>query len=100
LPTTGARLRYDNEGCLIGWQNAPGSCPTSSTSDLYDGEGNRVEQQITSGGVGTLTVYVGSLQEVSTTLSAITTTTYYYAGDQRIALAVNGDFSYPGTDGA
>ncbi len=64
-----------------------------------DGEGNRVAQQISSGGTTTTTVYVGSLEEVSTTGSATTTTTSYYVAGKRIAEAVNGVFSYLGTDG-
>lgn len=38
------QLSYDNEGRLTAWQNAPSS-PTSTDQYLYDGEGNRVEQQ-------------------------------------------------------
>lgn len=95
---TGAQLSYDKEGRLSAWQNQPGN-PTSQTSDLYDGEGQRVEQQVTSGGATTTIVYVGGLEEVSTTGSTTTTTTYYYANGQRLALAVNGVCSYLGSDG-
>lgn len=96
---TGAQLSYDTEGRMTAWQNQPGSTPTSSTSNLYDGEGQRIEQQVTSGGATTSIVYVGSVEEVSTTASTKTTTTYYYAGGMRLALAVNGVFSYLGSDG-
>ncbi|HEV2238271.1 MAG TPA: RHS repeat-associated core domain-containing protein, partial [Ktedonobacterales bacterium] len=94
---TGAQLTYDNEGRLAAWQNAPGS-PTSSTKDLYDGEGTRVAQQVTSGSTTTTTAYLGNLEEISITGSSISTTTYYYAGALRIALAVNGVVSYLGAD--
>ncbi len=63
---TGAQLSYDNEGRLSAWQNAPGSSPTSSDQFLYDGAGQRVEQQTTSSGATTTTVYVGQLEELST----------------------------------
>ena len=42
------QLTWDNEGRLTSWQNAPSS-PTSTAHYLYDGEGNRVEQQATTG---------------------------------------------------
>jgi RHS repeat-associated protein len=96
---TGAQLSYDNEGRLAAWQNQPTS-PTSTDSFLYDGSGQRVEQQLTSGGTTTTSVYVGNAEEISTTSGTTTTTTYYYAGGMRLALAVNGTFSYLGSDGA
>jgi RHS repeat-associated protein len=52
---------------------------------------------VTIGGA-TTTVYVGSLEEAATR-STTTTTTHYYAGGMRLALAVNGTFSYLGSDG-
>jgi RHS repeat-associated protein len=94
---TGQQLSWDNERRLTSWQNAPSS-PTSTDSYLYDGEGNRVEQQTTSSGTTTTTVYVGSLESVATTGGTATTTTYYYAAGQRIALAVNGTLSYLASD--
>src|SRR6185312_8291778 len=94
---TGQRLSYDNEGRLTAWQNAPTS-PTSTAQYLYDGEGNRVEQQVTTGGTSTTTVYVGDIEQVATTGGTTTTTTYYYAGRQCVALAVNGTFSYLASD--
>ena len=48
---TGTQLTYDNQGQLSAWQNAPSS-PTTTT-DLYDGEGHRVKQQVTTGGTTT-----------------------------------------------
>ncbi len=79
---TGAQLSYDTEGRLSSWQNQPTS-PTTTDGFLYDGEGNHVAQQVTSGGASTSIVYVATVEEVSTTVSATTTTTYDYAGGQR-----------------
>jgi RHS repeat-associated protein len=95
---TGATLTYDNEGRLTGWQNTPTS-PSTTVAFLYDNEGNRVEQQVTQSGTTTTTVYVGNVEQVATTGSLTTTTTYYYANGERIALAVNGVFSYLASDG-
>src|SRR5579872_1172884 len=93
---TGVQLSYDNEQCLVSWQNAPSS-PSSTDAYLYDGDGDRVEQQVTSGLPGspttTSTVYVGNLEEVASSGTTTTTTTYYYAGTLRIAVAVNGPVS-------
>ena len=95
---TGAQLTYDNEGELSNWQNQP-SNPTSTAAFLYDGQGNRVAQQSTQGGTTTTTVYVGNVEEDSTTGGTTTKTTYYYANGARIAMAVNGSFSYLASDG-
>jgi RHS repeat-associated protein len=95
---TGAQLTYDNEGALVAWQDKPGT-PTSTASDLYDGNGDRVAQQTGQGGSTTTTVYVGDLEEVRTQGTTTTTSTFYYAGSSRIALAVNGVFSYLAVDG-
>lgn len=95
---TGAQLSYDAEGRLVAWQNAPTS-PTTTAGFLYDNQGNRVEQQVTQSGTTTTTVYVGNLEQVSTTGTSTTTMTYYYAGSARIAEAVNGVFSYLAADG-
>jgi RHS repeat-associated protein len=95
---TGAQLSYDNEGRLTAWQNAPSS-PTSTDNFLYDGEGHRVEQQVTASGTTTTTVYVGGLETITTTGSSTTTTAYYSAGGSPLALAVNGTISYLAGDG-
>jgi RHS repeat-associated protein len=94
---TGAPLTYDAEGMLVAWQNTPTS-PTTTIGDLYDGQGDRVEQQVTQNGTTTATVYIGNLEEIATTGSTTTTTTYYYAGTARVALAVNGTVSYLASD--
>jgi RHS repeat-associated protein len=95
---TGAQLGYNNEGELQAWQNAPSS-PTSTSSFLYDGQGQRVEQSVTQSGTTTVTVYVGDVEEVSTTGATTTTTAYYYAGGKRTGLSVNGAISYFASDG-
>jgi RHS repeat-associated protein len=94
---TGAQMGYNSDGLLTTWQNAPTS-PTSTTANLYDGEGNRIEQQVTVSGTTTTTVYVGNLEQIATTGGTTTTTSYYYAGQTLIALAVNGTFSYLAAD--
>jgi RHS repeat-associated protein len=94
---TGAPLTYDNEGWLNAWQNTPSS-PTTTISYLYDGDGQRLAQQVTTSGTTTTTAYLSNIEEVATTGSTTTTTTYYYAGPLRIAEAVNGVFSYLGAD--
>jgi RHS repeat-associated protein len=94
---TGASLSFDAQGQLSAWQNAPSS-PTSTDGFLYDNQGNRVEQQSAQAGTTTTTVYVGNLEQVAISGSTTTTTTYYYAKGQRIALAVNGVFSYLASD--
>jgi RHS repeat-associated protein len=95
---TGAQLRFNNEGELASWQNAP-SGPSTTAQLLYDGQGQRVAQVVTQGGTTTATVYVGSVEEVATSGSTTTTTVYYYAGGTRIGLSVNGTKSYLGADG-
>ncbi len=94
---TGQQFTWDNEGRLTGWQNAP-TAPTSTAQYLYDGEGNRVQQQVTSGSTTTTTTYIGALEQIAVTGGVTTTTTYYYAAGQRLALAVNGTLSYLASD--
>ena len=95
---TGAQLSPDAKGSLSAWQNTP-SNPTVMAGFLYDGRGNRVEQQVTQNGTTTTTVYVGNLEQVATTGASTTTTTYYYAGAARIAEYVNpGTFSFLAQD--
>jgi RHS repeat-associated protein len=95
---TGDLMTYNNEGQLSNWQTPPGA-PTITVAFLYDGQGNRLAQQSTQGGSTTTTVYLGSLEEDSTTGNTTTKTTYYYANGARIAMAVNGAFSYLASDG-
>jgi RHS repeat-associated protein len=90
---TGAQLAYDNEGQLASWQGG-------GVTDrfLYDCQGQRVAQQVTQGGATTTTVYVGGLEAVTTSGSTTSVQTYYSAGGTRIAMAVNGTFSYLAVD--
>lgn len=90
---TGAQLGYSAAGSLSSWASAP-SAPASSASLLYDGQGNRVAQQVTQSGTATTTIYVGSLEELVTSGATTSTQTYYYANGNRFAMAVNGTFSY------
>jgi hypothetical protein len=94
---SGAQLGYAADGSLSTWQNAPAN-PTVTTSFLYDGDGNRVAQQVTQNGTATTSVYVGNLEQVITSGSTTTTQTYYYANGIRFAMAVNGVLSYLGAD--
>ncbi|HET9849978.1 MAG TPA: RHS repeat-associated core domain-containing protein, partial [Candidatus Dormibacteraeota bacterium] len=95
---TGAQLTYNPQGSLAIWQNASSS-PTTVANFLYDGQGNRVEQQLSQNGTTTTTIYVGNLEELVSSGSGMTTQTYYYANDHRIAMAVNGAFSYLASSG-
>ena len=94
---TGAQLTYNAAGRVTSWQNAPSS-PTTTDGFLYDGEGQRVEQQVKVNGVTSSTLYLGTVEEVALTPSGTTTTTAYYANGQRVALGVNGVISYPAMD--
>src|SRR5262249_15329758 len=94
---TGAQLAYDHEGHLARWQSAPTS-PSRAMAYLYDCQGQRVAQQVTQAGTTTTTVYVGGLEEITSSGGTTTTKTYYYAGGRRIAMAVNGTFSYLASD--
>jgi RHS repeat-associated protein len=94
---TGAKLSYNNEAQLASWQNTPTS-PTTTAGFLYDGAGQRVAQQVVQGGSTTTTVYVGGVEEVASSGGTTTTTTYYEANGTRIALGVNGAFSYLASD--
>jgi RHS repeat-associated protein len=94
---TGQQLSYDAEGRLTGWQNTPSS-PSVSATYLYDGSGNRVAMQTTSGGTTTLTAYIGNIEEVQKTGGTTQTTTYYSVGGKRLAATVNGSFFYFGYD--
>ena len=89
---TGQALTWDVEGRLSNWQNATTS-PTVTAKYLYDGEGNRVVQQVVDSTAGTTTTtsYVGRLETYS-----ITTTDYISAG-KVLAESVNGTLSYLAT---
>jgi RHS repeat-associated protein len=100
---TGAVLGYDNEGRLASWQDVPGT-PTTTDAFLYDGEGNRVAQQVTVGGsITTTTTYVaGGLEEITSGSSGTTLTKYFGRAEglptaERVG--TNGPLSYLATDG-
>ena len=98
---TGQKLTWDVEGRLANWQNTTTS-PTLTAKYLYDGEGNRVVQQVVNSTAGTTstTSYVGSLETYAITTSSgpteITTTDYLSAG-KVLAESVNGTLSYLAT---
>jgi len=95
---TGALLSYNNEGQLSNWQNQPNSL-TGTAAFLYDGQGNRVAQLSTQSGSTTTTVYLGNVEQDSTTGSTTAKTSYYYANGARVAMALNGVVSYLASDG-
>jgi RHS repeat-associated protein len=98
---TGQSLTWDVEGRLANWQNATTN-PTVTAKYLYDGEGNRVVQQVVDSTAGstTTTSYVGSLETYFITTgnqpTNITTTDYASAG-KVLAESVNGTLSYLAT---
>lgn len=98
---TGQALAWDVEGRLSNWQNTTSS-PTVTAKYLYDGEGNRVVQQVVDSTAGstTTTSYVGRLETYSITTgnqpTNITTTDYVSAG-KVLAESVNGTLSYLAT---
>src|SRR5579883_2314857 len=91
------RFSYDAQGRLATWESQP-NAPAHSASYLYDGAGTRVAMQTTVNGTTTLTAYIGSIEEVQTTGSVTTTTTYYTVQGKRIAANVNGSLYYFGYD--
>ena len=98
---TGQALTWDVEGRLSNWQNATTS-PTVTAKYLYDGEGNRVVQQVVDSTAGstTTTSYVGSLATYSITTGnqpTNITTTDYLATGKVLAESVNGTLSYLAT---
>ena len=70
----------------------PGGITASYT---YDGDGSRVKADF---GAGSVTAYVGAYYEQTTSGASTTITKYYQAGDQRVALRVNGVLRWLATD--
>ncbi len=95
---TGNLLSYDDEGRLTAWRNTL-IRPTSTTTNLYDGAGRRVEQQITSLGGNSSITYVGGIEEIAASGLGTITTTYYSAGGHSIAEGVNGTIAFLASDG-
>ncbi len=87
---SGASMVYDNEGRMASW-TAP-SNTEGSAHYLYDTEGNRVlsiEANLTN--TPNTTIYFGDYTETVISASGTTTTTKYYsANGQRIAVRVGG----------
>lgn len=94
---TGQVLQYDAERHLVQWQSQP-SGAQQYTQNAYDGDGDRVWEQVTNGST-TTTIYLGQLEEISTTGGTTTTTKYYYAGQRRLAVRVGSTLSYLVADG-
>jgi RHS repeat-associated protein len=89
---TGQPLGYDAMRRQIRWQDATTS-PTTTAQYAYNGSGERVEQQVTSGGTTTTTLYIGGYEEIAITGSQTTTTKYYQAGTLTVE-SVNGTLYY------
>ena len=89
----GQPIAYDALGRQTNWQNTATS-PTQSATYAYNGEGERVQQVVTTSGTTTTTNYIGANEEVSTTGSTTTTTKYYDAGGVASVANVNGTLSY------
>ncbi len=88
---TGAQMTYDAEERLAAWQNTP-SNPTSTDSFLYDGSGQRVEQQTTVNGTTTSSIYVGGLAEY--TIKGSTSWRKYYTFAGRMVGDYDGSWHY------
>jgi RHS repeat-associated protein len=89
---TGQSLGYDAMRRQISWQDATNS-PTTTAAYAYNRNGERVEQQVTSGGTTTTTLYIGAYEEIAITGSQTTTTKYYQAGTLTVE-SVNGTLYY------
>ena len=95
---TGATLAYDAERRLAQWQNQPSS-PTVQADYLYDGEGQRIEQWVSTNGVQTTTGYLmGGVEE-----RASSGTITKYLGVKGLPMAIRvgsaGSLNYLATDG-
>jgi RHS repeat-associated protein len=93
---TGALMTYDNEGRLETWTAPSGT--TANAQYLYDTAGNRVFAHTSStvGGTATTvdTMTFDGYTDVTTTNGTVSTTKYYMAGGQRVALKKDGVLSY------
>jgi RHS repeat-associated protein len=85
----GVGMTYDNKGRLISWTASSGT--TASDQFLYDAEGNRVLQRMSStvGSTTTITdiVMFDGFTETSITSGTISSSKYYLLGGQPLALA-------------
>ncbi|GCE23166.1 RHS repeat-associated core domain-containing protein [Dictyobacter kobayashii] len=93
---SGAIMTYDNEGRLATWVAPNGT--VASDHFLYDNTGQRVLQSA-SNTVGSTTTTSDTISfdgytDVTITGSTTSTTKYYSAGGQRVAMRQDGTFSY------
>ncbi len=88
---TGALMSYDNEGRLASWTAPIGTNATDGF--LYDNEGNRVLQRVSTNSV-TDTITFDNSTETVLSGGVTTTTKYYSASGQRIAMRTGSGFSY------
>lgn len=82
----GAQLSYDVEGRLVSWTAPSGT--SGSENDLYDNEGHRVFTHATSSAGTVNTVYFDGYTDTVIKSGTTTTTTYYSANGQRVAVRV------------
>jgi len=88
---TGTQMSYDNEGRLASWTAPSGT--TASDGFLYDNEGTRVLQRVSNGTI-TDTITFDGYTETVITGGTPTTTKYYSANSQRVAMRTNSTLSY------
>ncbi|GER88987.1 hypothetical protein KDW_31490 [Dictyobacter vulcani] len=89
---TGAKITYDNEGRPNTW-----TAPNGTDADdqfLYDNAGNRVLERTRTGSTVTDTITFDGLTDVSITGASTSTTKYYAADGQRVAMRKDGTLTY------
>ncbi|HLG76689.1 MAG TPA: RHS repeat-associated core domain-containing protein, partial [Ktedonobacteraceae bacterium] len=85
---TGALMSYDSRGQLATWSAPSGT--VGSAHYLYDNEGEQVLTTSTQNGTPTDTIYFDSYTETVIASGSTTTTRYYSANGQRLAMRVGG----------
>jgi YD repeat-containing protein len=88
---TGALMTYDVEGRLTKWTAPSGT--TATDTFLYDGEGNRVLQEINTSSI-TDTITFDGYTETVLSGGTITPTKYYNVNGQRLAMRTSSTLSY------
>jgi hypothetical protein len=88
---TGALMTYDVEGRLTNWTAPSGTSATDTF--LYDGEGNRVLQEINTSSI-TDTITFDGYTETVITGGTPTTTKFYSVGGQRLAMRTSTTLTY------
>src|SRR6185312_903153 len=89
---TGATMTYDNAGRLDTWTAPSGT--TASDQILYDNNGNRVLQSTNVNATVTDTIYFDGYTETSISGGTTTTTKFYAAGGQTIAMNMSNAVYY------